>query len=156
MPVFNLFTFTLTVFRPRPPTCLQQTHISLRFSCKTCRYFKHQISLWYLHFVAFSVGTAFRVNCDSSVGIATSLRAARSGAWIPAGGREFSPSLQRPDRQRAHTTSSSTETGTKRPGCEVDHTHCHLAPRLKMSAAMNLQITYVYVCGVCRNSFTFI
>jgi len=68
---------------------------------------------------------------DSSVGIATTLRAGRSGDRVPVGTRFSVPVQTGPGAHPAsYTMDTGSFPGVKRPGSGVDHP-LHLAPRLK-------------------------
>ena len=79
------------------------------------------------------------VGWDSSVGIATTVRAGRSGDRIPVGGKIF---RTRPDRSWAHRASYTVGTrsfpGVKRPGHGVDH------PSLSSVEAKEIVELYFY------------
>jgi hypothetical protein len=71
------------------------------------------------------------VSQDSSVGIATALRAGRPGNRIPVEARFSAPVQTGPGAQPAsYTMGTGVFPGVNRPGCGVDH-QPHLVPRLK-------------------------
>jgi hypothetical protein len=116
--------------------------ITLSDSDLRFRTFCHQVSVlfransytdWLLLWIMHLINTFYKGTLDSSVGIATMLRAGQPGFRIPAG-QDFSlrhsveiGSGSHPASYQMYT--GGTFSGVKRPGREAEH---HLVPRTRM------------------------